>query len=305
MTILMTLGPLLLALLVGYWLKIRILSEKTIQASLAWLTYLILCLIGMTIGSLDNLTEKLATAGIQALVFFSTISFFSLGALALTGYYFNPERTTSSNNKTQSSRFSLRIFADALKTLLAVIVGVVIGVFLGEGLGHLDEIVTYLLYLLLFLIGHQLQQNNYRLRKLFLNTQGLIIALTTAVTTLLGGAVGAYMLQLPITDGLAVSSGFGWYSLSGILITGLGNPVLGTTAFLLDVGREVLALLLIPVFCRINHHVSVGYSGATAMDFTLPMLGKFHGAGVVPTAIASGFILSLLVPILIPLFMGL
>jgi len=73
----------------------------------------------------------------------------------------------------------------------------------------------------------------------------------------------------------------------------------------LDIGREILALLLIPVFCRINSHVSVGYSGATAMDFTLPMLGKFHGADIIPTAIASGFIMSLLVPILIPLFMGL
>jgi uncharacterized membrane protein YbjE (DUF340 family) len=41
------------------------------------------------------------------------------------------------------------------------------------------------------------------------------------------------------------------------------------------------------------------------MDFTLPMLGKFHGADIIPTAIASGFIMSLLVPILIPLFMGL
>ncbi len=70
-------------------------------------------------------------------------------------------------------------------------------------------------------------------------------------------------------------------------------------------GREIGALLLIPIFCRINEHVSVGYSGATAMDFTLPMLSKFHGADIIPTAIASGFILSLCVPIFIPLFMGL
>ena len=50
--------------------------------------------------------------------------------------------------------------------------------------------------------------------------------------------------------------------------------------------------------------MSVGFSGATAMDFTLPMLGKFHGADIVPICISSGLIMSLLVPILIPLFLG-
>ncbi|WP_315980421.1 LysO family transporter [Aliamphritea spongicola] len=45
----------------------------------------------------------------------------------------------------------------------------------------------------------------------------------------------------------------------------------------------------------------MGYSGATALDFTLPLLAKCHGASVIPNAIASGFILSLAVPVLVPL----
>ena len=62
--------------------------------------------------------------------------------------------------------------------------------------------------------------------------------------------------------------------------------------------------MMIPVLSRLGSHCTVGVSGATAMDFTLPMLGKFHGAGIIPTAIASGFVLSLLVPVLIPLFLS-
>lgn len=305
MTILVTLGPLLLALLAGYWLNIKFLSEKFIQTSLTWLTYLILGMIGFSIGALEDLPNKLVTAGAQALIFFAAISVLAIAALWYTGKHFNPsEKLLHTQAKAEDVKISFAVFADAIKTLAFVLIGLVIGIFASDSLTHVDTIVTYLLYLLLFLIGHQLQQGNYRLRKLFLNTQGLIIAFTTVATTLLGGLIGALVLDLPVTHGLAVVSGFGWYSLSGILITGLGNPVLGTTAFLLDIGREILALLLIPVFCRINSHVSVGYSGATAMDFTLPMLGKFHGADIIPTAIASGFIMSLLVPILIPLFMG-
>lgn len=305
MTILITLGPLLLALLAGYWLDIKSLSEKVIQSSLTWLTYLILGMIGFSIGALENLTTKLLTAGAQALVFFAAISTLAILALWYTGRHFNPdEKSQHTQASADDVKLSFAVFADAIKTLVCVLIGLVIGIFASDSLLHVDTIVTYLLYLLLFLIGRQLHQGNYRLRKLFLNTQGLIIAFTTVSTTLLGGLIGALILDLPISNGLAVVSGFGWYSLSGILITGLGNPVLGTTAFLLDIGREILALLLIPIFCRINSHVSVGYSGATAMDFTLPMLGKFHGANIIPTAIASGFIMSLLVPILIPLFMG-
>ena len=41
------------------------------------------------------------------------------------------------------------------------------------------------------------------------------------------------------------------------------------------------------------------YGGATALDFTLPVIQKSGGIQVVPVAIVSGFILSLLGPILI------
>ena len=45
--------------------------------------------------------------------------------------------------------------------------------------------------------------------------------------------------------------------------------------------------------------VGGGYGGATALDFTLPVIQKSGGIQVVPVAIVSGFILSLLGPILI------
>ncbi len=44
---------------------------------------------------------------------------------------------------------------------------------------------------------------------------------------------------------------------------------------------------------------AIGYGGATAMDFTLPVLQRSGGVAVVPVAIVSGFILSLAGPVLI------
>ena len=306
MHVLSTLGPLLLALLIGYWLDVKPLTAKRVATSLNGLTYIILGLIGFSIGALDNLSDKLYTAGSQAMVFFILLSVLSLTALYFTGKYLNPkDKSQHPEAHVDEKKLGWGVLSEAGQTLAWVIIGAVVGYFGADYISHIDEIVTWLLYLLLFLIGCQLRQGNYRLRKLFLNHQGVIIASATVLSTLAAGLIGAMLIGLPWQQGLAVVSGFGWYSLSGILITGLGDPVLGTTAFLLDLSREILALMLIPIFAKVNSHLSVGYSGATAMDFTLPMLGKFHGADIVPVAIASGFIMSLLVPILIPLFMGL
>lgn len=302
MTILSTLGPLLIALLFGYWVNIKIFTPTRVAKGLEQLVYLILGLIGFSLGALDNLAEKMLIAGYQAIVFFVLISVLSLAGLYFSGLCFGgthsePLATTRTSNKYHA-------LMDAVKTMAWVMGGVVVGFFAKDWLTGVDELVTGLLYVLLFLIGCQLRQGNHRLRKLFLNTQGVIIALVTIITTLFAGWLGSLILGLNWNQGLAVVSGFGWYSLSGILITGLGDPVLGTTAFLLDLAREILALILIPFLARLNSHMSVGYSGATAMDFTLPILGKFHGAQIIPVCIASGFIMSILVPILIPLFMG-
>ncbi|GAB3478779.1 LysO family transporter [Marinomonas epiphytica] len=300
MTILATLGPLLLALLLGYWINLGFFTPKRVATGLEQLVYIILGLIGFSLGALDNLFDKLLIAGYQALILLLLLSAISLGLLWLSGKRFKGHHA---DQNTQVESHS-NVLLEAVKTLAWVVAGIVLGFWGKDWAGHVDEIVTGLLYVLLFLVGCQLRQGNYRLRKLFLNSQGVIIASVTIFATLLSGWLGSLLLGLDWYHGLAVVSGFGWYSLSGILITGLGDPVLGTTAFLLDLGREIIALSIIPFLARVNSHLSVGYSGATAMDFTLPMLGKFHGAEIIPVCIASGFIMSILVPILIPLFMG-
>jgi uncharacterized membrane protein YbjE (DUF340 family) len=98
-----------------------------------------------------------------------------------------------------------------------------------------------------------------------------------------------------------MASGFGWYSLSGILLTESFGPVIGSAAFFNDLPRAA------------GHHVDpgpgspqplhgAGLCGATSMDFTLPVLQRSGGVEIVPAAIVHGFLLSLLVPILIAFF---
>ncbi|MEH6444073.1 MAG: lysine exporter LysO family protein [Oceanospirillaceae bacterium] len=305
MTILVSLGPLLAALIIGFSWHIKQLPTGSIDQALKWLTFSMLGLIGYGIGSLEDLQTKLYEAGFIALVLFGFIGLLNISFLMLSGRFFCEQRKL---NKIAVGKapisFSWATFSDSIQTVVWVFVGGLLGYFTDGFFHQVDTFVTWMLYLLLFLVGQQLHRANYKLRSLFLNVQGLIIALFTLVSTLIAGAVGAWVLDLPVYQGLAVVSGFGWYSLSGIILSDLGYPLLGTTAFLLDIAREVFALMLIPLLSKLNSHCGVGFSGATAMDFTLPMLGKFHGASIIPTAIASGFVLSILVPILIPLFIS-
>ena len=119
----------------------------------------------------------------------------------------------------------------------------------------------------------------------------------------MGGAVFAFCLDLPILHGLALASGFGWYSLSGILIGAELGPVWGSIAFLSDLMRELVAIILIPMVIKRSPFTAIGCAGATSMDFTLPVIQKSGGSQWVPSAIVSGFLLSLAAPILIPLFL--
>ena len=305
MTVLMTLVPLLGALILGFYWHVKSLSVGVIDASLKWLTFSMLGLIGYSIGALENLASKLLEAGYIALVLFVLVVILNVVCLALSGRYLSDDNKVSTSGAGQQKlKVSWSTFSDSIQTVLWVVGGGFLGYFSQGYFEHVDTLVTWMLYLLLFLVGQQLHLANYRLRSLFLNVQGLIIAITTLLSTFLAAVVGAWYLEMPVLHALAVVSGFGWYSLSGILLSDLGFPLLGTTSFLLDIDREIIALMLIPVLAKINKHCSVGISGATAMDFTLPMLGKFHGSMIIPTAIASGFVLSMLVPVFIPLFMS-
>jgi uncharacterized membrane protein YbjE (DUF340 family) len=68
-----------------------------------------------------------------------------------------------------------------------------------------------------------------------------------------------------------MASGFGWYSLSGILLTESFGPVIGSAAFFNDLCRELLAIMLIPGLVRRSRSTALGLCGATSMDFTLPV----------------------------------
>jgi len=74
------------------------------------------------------------------------------------------------------------------------------------------------------------------------------------------------------------------------------GPAWGGVAFMNDMLREIIALAIIPLVIARRPAMAIGYGGATAMDFTLPVIRSSGGLACVPVAIASGLVLSFFRP---------
>jgi uncharacterized membrane protein YbjE (DUF340 family) len=164
---------------------------------------------------------------------------------------------------------------------------------------------TVLLYILLVVVGIQLVRRRVNIRGVLLHTEVLLLPIATVIGTLAGGFLTAAVSGIAWNRCLALVSGFGWYSLSGVLISDLGDPVLGSAAFLSNMLRESISLICIPFLARSPYpSMGIGMAGATSMDVTLPLIERSCGAEAVPKAISHGALLSLFVPLLVPLFFG-
>lgn len=265
-----------------------------------YLIYVILTLMGLSLAALDNLGQNLQHILLYTGVFFVTIGLCNLAGLPLVDRFL-PIQTDVQRSKLPLSRMAM----ESARLIIVVASGLFLGLILPFDLAWVSTASEWILFILLFFIGIQLRNSGLTLRQILLNKQGMIVAFVIVITSLLGGIIAALVLDIDLYHGLAMASGFGWYSLSGILIGDAFGPVYGGASFMIELLRELVALVTIPLLIHTRPCVAIGYAGATAMDFTLPVIQTTGGVRCVPIAIVSGFILSLLVPILMLFFISL
>lgn len=289
----------LIPLIVGYLIPLRQLSAlKLINRLLSWIVYVILFFMGISLAFLDNLAANLLSILHYSIITIAVILLCNIAAL------FWLERVIPWKNHHHQEKLPSRIAMalESLKLCGVVVLGFLLGLTGLDFLQHATEASEYTLIFLLFLIGIQLRNNGMTLKQIVLNRRGMMVAVIVVGSSLVGGVINAFILGLPLNTALAMASGFGWYSLSGILLTESFGPVIGSAAFFNDLGRELIAIMLIPGLVRRSRSTALGLCGATSMDFTLPVLQRSGGLEMVPAAIVHGFILSLLVPIMMAFF---
>ncbi|MBQ5589769.1 MAG: lysine exporter LysO family protein [Anaerotignum sp.] len=194
----------------------------------------------------------------------------------------------------------------SIAILVVLVLGIGAGYILPENIsGFIDSASSYMLLILLFSVGIDMGLNKEvftRIRELGFKI--LLIPAGVIIGSLFGGFLTSFLANVSVREGLAISAGLGWYSLSGILITEAGNPVAGTIAFLSNVFREMLTFIVVPfIASHMNYYCAIAPAGATAMDTTLGIISRNTNATVAVLSFVSGVICTLVVPVLVPVFL--
>ncbi|KMJ46497.1 membrane protein [Xenorhabdus khoisanae] len=290
----------LLPLILGYLIHLNNKSMLTlVHKLLNVMVYTILVLMGISLAMLENLGSNLLSILLYATTFFLCTFIINMLALFLLD---KRDPWIINTHKQEKPPSRLHMALDSVKLCGALILGFLIGLTGWSWFQFSNRASEVALVFLLFLVGIQLRNNGMSLRQTLLNRRGTIIAIVVAISSLLGGVLAAFLLGLPAKTGLAIASGYGWYSLSGILISDAYGPVLGSTAFFNDLARELASIMLIPILINRYRSTALGLTGAASIDFTLPILQRCGGVSIVPAAIVHGFILSLMTPLFIAFF---
>lgn len=133
----------------------------------------------------------------------------------------------------------------------------------------------------------------------------LFFPAATVVGAILGGIVLFLILPVTLRESLAISSGFGWYSMAPVLIMEAGYMTASAISFVHNLTRELLSMLIVPFVARYAGFIEAAcVPGSPAMDICLPIIERSTNSTTVIYSFITGFLVSGTVPVLVPLFIG-
>lgn len=289
---LQTIFSILTPLFLGFLIVVPKAYLRWIDAFIGYLVYAILWLIGVGLAQTENLFRELNHIVFYALLLFGLLMIFNIIALFLLDKYL--QRTPNQHTSTVRSSFN---FSGSLKQFTMLFLGIGMGFVLPENRLPPHDAGLYALMLLVFSVGMLLRGNNIALKSVLLNRYGMQISAVLILSSAAAGVVFSWLIpDVSLKKGLALSAGYGWYSLSGIMMTQAYGATWGSVALLNDLLREFFALAFIPLLMSRSMAAAIGVGGATSLDFTLPIIQKSGGLTAVPIAISFGFVINVLSP---------
>ena len=195
-----------------------------------------------------------------------------------------------------------------MKNSLIILLFFIIGIICGQFDLKIPDYSLQVLYLLLFFVGISIGADKKSWSTILqMKHKILYIPIITILGTLLGVSITIFFIKtLSQKDILSIGAGFGYYSLSSIIITKVSTPLAGATALLSNIFRESLTLIFAPLIHKYFGALApIGAGGATSMDTTLPVIIKTSGKEYVAISIFHGTFLTVIVPLIIPIIYSL
>ena len=290
--------------------------------------YILILVMGMRMGSNREVIDNLGCIGFSALVF---TLFAQAGTIAcmfaarrLMGFDRKGRLIQPSEDKEKTDKNNApgRFNKSTVIVVLAVFAGILLGYFAilkytEAGIifkGDIDNfsklaaaVIRAGLIALLIFVGMDLSKEENVLANIkSAGLRILVFPAAAAIGSLLGAFISGLILRINLNEALAIGSGFGWYTLAPGMIMDAGCVRASAIAFLHNVSRELAAIVFMPIIA-----VKVGYieccamGGAASMDVTLPVAVKATDASMAIYSFVIGVVLTIFVPILVPLMLAL
>lgn len=282
--------------------------------------YALVFVMGLRMGASREVIRSLGTIGLQALLITAlTMSFSVLAAYAVRralhlGRHAVPQSAEGAEaERVSATRTDASGVKSSLIILAMVVVGMLVGYFLIPRFTDADAFQTVSdnwlvigLCLMLGFAGFSMGIDGKV--KSMLRGAGLgiiLVPLAMAAGTLLAGVVYSFLTPMTLQEGVAISAGFGWYTLAPSVISSAGHAVAGAVAFLHNVLREILGIILLPlVASKIGYIEAVTLPGTAAMDVCLPLVEQSCSIETLPYSFTTGVAACIISALFVPIIMG-
>lgn len=273
----------------------------------------LMLVIGLNIGTSRTVMENLGAIGFNCLIISLSAIFFSVLLVYIAEKTVMPlekirlqlaAEKGMSVQQTETSGFSPLVIV--MPGCIAA--GILLGYFVLSDISTsiLDTTLTVSLIFLYTGVGVSVGSNKEvfgYIKKLGLRVMFMPIAIFLGCV--LGGIVAGLALGVDLPWAGLSASGMGYYSLTGAFLTESFGIEAGTYGFIVNVSRDVFTVLLIPLLSKISKGSPIASGAAGCMDTMLVPVTKAVGAELGMVALISGTILSLVVPLWLPVGLAL
>lgn len=311
----------------GYLLR-RMAWLGHLAKSITYTIWLLLFFFGLQVGANEQVVNNLGTLGVKALeISVAGVLGSCVAAWILLRCFFRGGIISGQQSVQEDNEAGGKDAPGAGRKIMETLQGFIVVAFFAVGciagwLGLFPASITdgdfsmYILYALMIQVGMSIGSDR-KLKEILcsLRPKLLLLPLGTIVGTLLFVAVASFLIKgINLPCSLAVGAGFGYYSLSSVLITQIKEASagasfaaqLGTIALMANIMREVITLLFAPVICKLFGKLApISVGGATSMDSTLPVITNVCGKEMVFISIFHGVLVDFSVPFLVTFFASL
>lgn len=310
----------LIAAVAGFLLR-KVEAVHRCGSAIKYMVWFLLFVLGLSAGMNDDIVYGFAQVGLVAFIF----SFFGMAGAMIAAWavyrLFFKSRETEGSSGGERAKGGLKGSFVIIVFFAAGLAAGILKVF--PETFPVGEVSKWALYLLLFFVGLSVGSDS-RFSEIIrtMRPKLLLIPLATIVGTLSFSALTAWLIGLSgmaacvtgglsVPDGLAVGSGFTYYSLSSVLITQLKAPLvgaaaaawLGTVALLTNLFKEIAVLVGAPLMTRLaGPFAPICVGGAASMDVLLPSITSASGRQWAFVAVLHGAVIDFCVPFFVSFF---